>query len=293
MNILILLKILFSLSLFGTFFFFFGLPSWRKYQAKEVFINKQKISIHNIPPPAITFCAFQEGSAWKPDHSEDTLEYGNSSSEDFLEYDNSSSGGILKYENSSYEDILKYDYSSSGDILEYQNHAEADSVLQSEILSQCEDSNSAEEVFACVDAKTFNFNETIPTALSEITLLNYSDISNPAFWISEITLSNLGRCHTLNNSVSLGSAKWSFYFDPSTAYTVYIHDPHYFMMTANPATIPMINLDMDLTQGLLFMYMEVVQHVNMDRTNQPCEAAKDYSFTACLRNSVASKVGCR
>ena len=100
MNIFNLLKIVFTLSLFATFVFFFGLPSWRKYQAKEVFIKKQKISIHSIPPPAITICAAQEGSTWKTDNSEDTLEYDNSSSEDIVEYGNSSWGGVLEYENS-------------------------------------------------------------------------------------------------------------------------------------------------------------------------------------------------
>ena len=61
-----------------------------------MFINKQKISINNTPPPTITFCALQEGSTWTPDNSEDPQEYDNSSSEDILEYGNYSSEGVLK-----------------------------------------------------------------------------------------------------------------------------------------------------------------------------------------------------
>ena len=207
MKILLLLKILFLLTLISVFLYFFGLPSWRKYQAKEVFINKQKISIHDIPPPAITFCAVKDGSSWKPD---------NTSSEDYRDYD---------------------------------NYAESDDDLGSFILGQCAGSNTVEEVFSCVEAKTFSFTETIPDASSEISFLNFTDISSPAFWIPEITFPYVGKCHTLNNSVSLGDAKWMFELDPSVAYNTYIHDPHYFMITANPATIPMINLEMDLTQG--------------------------------------------
>ena len=252
MNIISLLKILFSLSSFFVFLYFFGLPSWRKYQAKEVYINKHKISIHDIPPPAITFCALNHKSSWKPDNS------------------------------------------STEANMDEVNYADIEYTPKSFILRKCENSNTVEEIFDCVDDKTFSFAETIPAASSEVSFLDFSDISSPAFWISEITIPYMGKCHTLNNSIPLGGAKWIFYLDPSLTYTTYIHDPHYFLMTANPATIPMINLvDMDLTQGLLFMYVEVVNHVNMDRPNQPCEAAKDYSFTACTRNSVTSKVGCR
>ena len=248
MKILLLIKILFSLSLMLAFLCFFGLPSWRKYQAKEVFINKNKISVHDIPPPAITFCALKNGSSWKAN---------NSFSED----------------NENYEDM--------------------NNVPGSFILTQCKYFNTAEEIFNCVDAKTFNFSETIPSASSEISFLNFTDISSPSFWIPELTLAYLGKCHTLNNSVSLGDGKWIFDLDPSLAYNTYIHDPDYFLFTANPTTIPMINIEMDLTEGLLFMYVEVVRHVNMDMPQQPCEAAKDYSFTACLKNSVTSKAGCR
>ena len=64
-------------------------------------------------------------------------------------------------------------------------------------------------------------------------------------------------------------------------------------MTTNPATIPGVTLDLKPSQGLQFMYIEVIQHVNMDRPRQPCALQEDYSFTTCVKNSVARKVGCR
>ena len=36
---------------------FFGLPSFNKYQAKEVFTSKRKISVRDIATPAVTICA--------------------------------------------------------------------------------------------------------------------------------------------------------------------------------------------------------------------------------------------
>ena len=253
MNILIFLKFFFSLSLFITFVLFFGLPSWKKYQAKEVFINKQKISIDDISPPAVTFCALDQEttSGWKFDNMSD------------------------------YEE----DYSDP------ENLNELD--LRTDILTQCNDSNSVKEVYECVDGKTFNLTETVPYPLSEITPINFADISNSSFWTNDISLVTLGKCHTLNNSVSLGTAKWIFPLDPYLDYTVVIHDPHFFLMTTNPATIPGVTLGLKASQGIQFMYIEVIQHMNMDRPQQPCAAEEDYSFTTCVKNSVAQKIGCR
>ena len=79
----------------------------------------------------------------------------------------------------------------------------------------------------------------------------------------------------------------------SLTYNVYIHDPHFFIFTFNPSTIPGIFLYLKSEEGLHLRYIDVVHHVNMDRPQQHCEAAEDYSLTACVKNSVARKVGCR
>ena len=256
MKILIILKISLCFVLFITFFLFFGLPSLKKYLAKDVFINKQKISIHDIAPPAVTFCAIQNGSAWKL--------------ENHFEYDN---------------------YSDKDMYVDYES--DEDRRPQSFMLDKCREFDTAEEVFNCVDAKTFNFTETVHYAISEMGPHNKTFITNSSFWIQDISLIILGKCHTLNNSVSLGSGKWWFMFNSSMDMKIFIHDPHFFLMTTNPATIPAVNIDLKSHHGVQFMYLDVVQHVNMNRANQPCQEALGYSFTACVRNSVANKVGCR
>ena len=256
MKILIILKISLCFVLFITFFLFFGLPSLKKYLAKDVFINKQKISIHDIAPPAVTFCAIQNGSTWKL--------------ENHFEYDN---------------------YSDKDMYVDYES--DEDRRPQSFMLDKCREFDTAEEVFNCVDAKTFNFTETVHYATSEMGPHNKTFITNSSFWIQDISLIILGKCHTLNNSVSLGSGKWWFMFNSSMDMKIFIHDPHFFLMTTNPATIPAVNIDLKSHHGVQFMYLDVVQHVNMNRANQPCQEALGYSFTACVRNSVANKVGCR
>ena len=86
-----------------------------------MFINKRKISIDDISPPAVTFCALDQEatSGWKFDNISDYEEY-----------------------DSDLENINELD-------------------LGTEILTQCNDSNSVEEVYECEDGKTFNLTETV------------------------------------------------------------------------------------------------------------------------------------
>ena len=69
-------------------------------------------------------------------------------------------------------------------------------------------------------------------------------------------------------------------------YAIYVHDPDLFKLTDNPAVIPDILLTMSMT-GYPLVYIEVVQHIKLDRLQQPCEDGENYSFTACIKNSVS------
>ena len=56
MGFLLLTKFCFSLLLLGIFLMFFGLPAYRKYEAKEIFVDFKTIGIEKVKNPALTFC---------------------------------------------------------------------------------------------------------------------------------------------------------------------------------------------------------------------------------------------
>ena len=114
-----------------------------------------------------------------------------------------------------------------------------------------------------------------------------------SFWISDVSFSTYGKCHTLNNSVSLSSSNLYLLLNASLNYVADFHDPNFFMHTANPVIIPGVSLELKPSQGFVLNYIELIKHSNMDRAQQPCEDREDYSFTACVKNSVSSKAGCR
>jgi hypothetical protein len=332
MNTFILLKFSFSTTLLILFIFYFGIPSWNKFEAREVIINKRKISTEDIASPAVTICS---GDGWKfyYDFDESIMaEYesdgSNNSEYDFdeskmadyesdgsnnSEYDfdgsNKADPEFDESNNANYEfdgsNKAGAEFDGTNPYNLHPSEAEFDACNQSNLCAFCKESNLFEQAIECIDTNTYNLTETVETALEypagSSNIDNATDILNSSFWINDFTYTDVGKCHTLNNSVFLGPSTWKFIFNsnlndyifPLTGYKVFIHDPDFFIPSKNPVTVPAVYLHLKPSQGTQFIYIEVVQHINFDRTEQPCEAREDYSFTACVKNSVARKVGCR
>ena len=266
MNLVILPKIGFSLILLIIFIFFFGIPSWKKFQAKEVMINQRKINQIEGITPAVTICALNTVTlqGWKYSHikKENDKKKGNAK-------DNRNKRNALK-DDEAEDDITLSNYRNS-------------------FLSlHCEGSQLLDD---CINKETFNLTETIKFARAGG--FPYRNIINTTFWIDELSFFGSGKCHTLNNSVSLGSSEFQFILYRSLTYQVFLHDPNYFMISANPSTIPNLYLEFDGIEGNQLVYIEAVRHINIDRPDQPCNNQKDYSFTACVKTSVSRKIGCR
>ena len=157
--------------------------------------------------------------------------------------------------------------------------------------------NGTKQVVKCVNSNTYNLRETVVRAKAMPSGMEShkkeKDFANSKHWIEELSAFRLGKCHTLNNSVTLKSALWDFGFNMSFKYAVIIHDPNFYLFSTNPVTVPHIVLDLKKDDGTSMLYVEAIQHVNIDRPNQPCEERQKYSFTACVKNSVSKKIGCR
>ena len=45
--------------------------------------------------------------------------------------------------------------------------------------------------------------------------------------------------------------------------------------------------------GFRMVYIQGINHFRLNQPNRPCKDSHDYSFTACLKNSLSRKLGCR
>ena len=106
----------------------------------------------------------------------------------------------------------------------------------------------ADEAFNCIKQKTFNLTETVLAGQLGLSCNPCKNILDESFWSSDLTVSEHGLCHTINYPDKLGADPFkevlSFILDEKLQYKILVHDPNFFLLTANPLTIPQITLEM-------------------------------------------------
>ena len=88
------------------------------------------------------------------------------------------------------------------------------------------------------------------------------------------------------------SKPFRIHFKPGRNYSIFIHDPNYYIFTFNPETIPKIEIMIEDSRSA-FIYVKAVYHHNMDRPEQHCIASESYSFSRCVADYVSKIAGCR
>ena len=153
--------------------------------------------------------------------------------------------------------------------------------------------NGTTDVQLCVEKSTYNLEETLARASAQ-SPDGKIDFMNSTNWAKE-KFFNLGMCYAFNKTIPLDSVgQWMVDFRKQFDYSLIIHDPNYFMITTNPATIPSIMMEFQAEDlGKILTYIEATRHINIDRPDQPCNEESGYSFTACMKNSLSSKFSCR
>ena len=90
----------------------------------------------------------------------------------------------------------------------------------------------------CIDMNTFNLSDILDQVNNGDELKQ--DITNNLSWSEDLGNFNLGKSYTLNNSYQLGidHTGLEIYFKKGLNYTIWIHDPDYYMYALNPDTVP-------------------------------------------------------
>ena len=156
----------------------------------------------------------------------------------------------------------------------------------------CNISQEFQELTECINSKTFNLSEMLEKATSEDHTTK--DLTNNSFWTEDFSNFDLGKSFSLNHSYEIekDSPYLGLFFKESLNYTILIHDPNYFIYTNNPDTVPQVRLSMDDSKAQL-VYIKAVYHQMMDKPEHRCESTESYSFTACIKNSLSTMIGCR
>ena len=171
-----------------------------------------------------------------------------------------------------------------------------DANLTESILSSgpCKDFKKAKEVINCIEKDAY----TLGDALAEAHInMGMVDLSTANLWQERLDYFFVGKCFTLK--VSKGSIGFSYLrslqisFNTSLEYYFMMHDPDFFVSTSNPKTIPRILLSLDENFGWKLIYIDVTQHIKLNRKSHPCEETQGYSLRKCVKKSIATSIGCQ
>ena len=120
-----------------------------------------------------------------------------------------------------------------------------------------------------------------------------TDITKDTFYVDDISDFFAGKSYSIKiNFEEEDGYQFIIYFKPGQNYSVYFHDPNFSLLTMNPEVFPHIFLRMEDGQSQ-FLHLKTTYHTMMDKPKQRCEPSESYSFTACIKNSISKKIGCR
>ena len=84
-----------------------------------------------------------------------------------------------------------------------------------------------------------------------------------------------------------------FALNSSQIYWIGLTDPSYNLVAINPRTVPRALVKLRQSVGLIYMFIEVIRHVSINREESPCQSSEDYKFGDCIGEKVARDVGCQ
>ena len=84
-----------------------------------------------------------------------------------------------------------------------------------------------------------------------------------------------------------------FSLNSSLYYWIGFMDPNYNFITINPKTVPRTLYRLKKESGLIYIYLEVVLHISINRDERPCQSEPGYKFGTCVQEREARDVGCQ
>ena len=170
---------------------------------------------------------------------------------------------------------------------------------------QFQQANTTEILVGCIEKQTYNLSE-ISSGIKMRRSREADIFDDPVKdqnWIEDYTHTYFGRIHILDHSIQLKA--WSHLnrnsmrldlksVGPNHSYDLYFHDPKYFYFNVNPEPgFPLVHKKVDPVQLTYRFAIGLTEVVELEVPEDPCNADRDYNFKDCMKEYIASRVGCR
>ena len=161
------------------------------------------------------------------------------------------------------------------------------------LIDHCKEINRT-DLNSCIFEDTFRLTDIFISAKfgnSQTKILNSSS------WTSNIDGSAYGRFFTWNPQRRISPNKKDLIYmlaNRSFKFFIHVHDINFFLLNVSPLGPPKAFYEFDgNTMRNHYNELVLIKHTKLNLDHQPCEEIKDYSFTTCVKESLAQRVGCR
>ena len=115
------------------------------------------------------------------------------------------------------------------------------------------------------------------------------------FYTEDYTASLTGRQYSFNLPRKIGTngndEQLFLFLLPDHVYTIFLHDPDYFVYNANPVALPTLMRKFDTRSSVSQYYRLALTEVNeLDLPADPCNTDPDNRFHACIRRNISGQV---
>ena len=152
---------------------------------------------------------------------------------------------------------------------------------------KCSDSNDSIET--CIRENTYNRSQTVNDVLLGFTKReSLREVFNEDY-------AGATRYYTFNLNSTIGTDgsedQIFLLLFPDFVYTIFIHDPDYFLYSHNPVALPTIMTQFDTRTTLSQYYrLDLTEVHELNLPEDPCHPDPGYNFYTCVQKNTAKKV---
>ena len=148
----------------------------------------------------------------------------------------------------------------------------------------------------CIEENTLNSSEIFVSVILGFKVRKVINITEEVFR-EDFTSIWAGRYYTLNLSLTIGphsdEDQVFIGLNKNSTYTIFVHDPHYFLFNENPIALPTIMRRFQTKnneESSMVYRIDLTEIQKLNLPSSPCNDDAGFNYESCLRRSISEKV---
>ena len=166
-----------------------------------------------------------------------------------------------------------------------------EATMLEDVLETC---NNSESAFVCVESKALSRKDIILDSWKGDE--SEESMQNSSLWKKQF-FKLWGSCFTFSLNQKIGTDfmrdELFFLLNRSLVYIFYIHSADYFVMNYLPLALPILRAKVFPNKDCRsYFTLTLTNQTELNLASDPCVEDEDYSFTRCIEEKLAARIGC-